>query len=119
MLRPQAMRTLGQQSDAADELAERLEKWLDGRQSATDELPAEDFGTPVIGAVTSISPAQLARGRVATRSLMITGYIAAAAAVLCNLSFTWPLDGWFAVLATMILAVVQFVPYWKYREVAR
>jgi Zn-dependent protease with chaperone function len=119
MLRPQAMRTLGQQSDAAGELAERLEKWLDGWQSATDESPAEEFGTPVIGAVTSISPAQLARGRAATRSLRITGYIAAAAAVLCNLSFTWPLDGWFAVLATMILAVVQFVPYWRYREGAR
>ena len=116
LLRPQAARTLGQQSEAADTLATRLEEWLDGRQSATDELPTEEFGTPVIGAVTSISPAQLARGKTATRSLMITGYLAAAAAVLCNLSFTWPLEGWFAVLATMILAVVQFVPYRRYRE---
>ncbi len=119
LLRPQALRTVGQQRDAADTLAARLEEWLDSRQTATDDLPAGEFGTPVIGAVTSISPAQMARGKSATRSLMISGYMAAAAAVLCNLSFTWPFDGWLAVLATMILAVVQFVPYWRYREASR
>ena len=118
LLRPQAARTLGSSSEAAEELTKRLEEWIDGRQAATDEVPAGEFGTPVVGAVTSISPAQMARGKTATRSLMIPGYMAAAAAVLCNLSFTWPFDGWFAVRATMILGVVQFVPYWRYREEA-
>jgi len=47
---------------------------------------------------------------------MILGYISAAAAVLCNLSFIGSLDGWYAVGATTIVGALQFLPYWSYRE---
>ena len=66
--------------------------------------------------MTSVSPGQTGRGKSATRSVMILGYISAAAAVLCNLSFIGPFDGWYAVSATVILGVVQFIPYWRDRQ---
>jgi Zn-dependent protease with chaperone function len=116
LIRPQRARSLGDQRAAAEELTKRMEEWIDGRQAVTDELPDGNFGTPEVGAVTSRSPATMARGQTAMRSLMILGYMSAAAAVLCNLSFIGPFDGWYAVSATMILGVVQFVPYWRYRE---
>lgn len=116
LIRPQRARSLGDQRAAAEELTKRMEEWIDGREAVVDELPAGDFGTPDVGAVTSVLPARMARGRAATRSLMILGYMSAAVAVLCNLSFIGGFDGWYAVGATMIMGVVQFVPYWRYRE---
>jgi len=116
LIRPQRARSLGEQREAAEELTKRMEEWIDGRQTVTDELPVGDLGTPEVGAVTSVSPTKMARGKAATRSLMILGYMAGAAGVLCGLSFIGGFDGWGAVGATMILGVAQFVRYWRYRE---
>ncbi len=116
LIRPQRARSLAEQREVAEELTTRLEEWIDGRQQGSDELPLGDFETPEVGAVTSVSPGQTGRGKSATRSVMILGYISAAAAVLCNLSFIGPFDGWYAVSATIILGIVQFIPYWRDRQ---
>ena len=116
LIRPQRPRSLEEQREAAEALTKRMEEWIDGRQTAAEELPVAELGTPAVGAVTSILPGQTSGGRRLARSVMLLGYIAAAAAVVFNLSFIGGFDGWCAVAATMILGMVQHIPYWRYRE---
>jgi Zn-dependent protease with chaperone function len=121
-------------------LEKRIEAWLANEPRASeDEMnflpePLAELGTPLVGAVTGTSVRQYARLGQLIRSIVIVGFLAGCATALFGIpvDLTSPiargfhlvgpdeadLRGWYAVLASLCLALLSFAPFWFYRDVS-
>ena len=118
LLRPIKAKSLTEQRGIAEALATRLRDWKEGRLEQFDESPAGEFSTPVIGAVTSVDLRTPGGSQAISRSVLMLGYMSAAVAILFGLPFMDGIGGWYAVIATTVLGLLQYVPLWRYRQSA-
>jgi hypothetical protein len=110
-------------------LSKRLQAWQEGRLQLSPLPPfLSQLNPPSIGEVTSTSPRKIASPRAVFRQIVFLVMIAAGVSVLFGLRFAVrsfqpvrgaaPVDGygWYVVLVTLIIALFQLLPYWRYRE---
>jgi Zn-dependent protease with chaperone function len=119
LLRLIAVRSVEEQSRLAEALAAEISCWREGTRATTETPVGQELAAPVQGEVSSTPPDAMVGGQRVMRSLILLGYFSAAAGVIFNLSFLGSSTGWLAVVATEVLALLQFVPFWRYRDPSR
>jgi Zn-dependent protease with chaperone function len=111
-LRPARVHSLAATARASRALEAELRGWLGGAP-APSEVALAPSGDPPTGAVTSISPRELAAARTLPRAivmlLLFTGAIGAALGLPMSFAAPGMLD---ALVAAALVQLVQRVPYW-------
>lgn len=140
-LRALRSRSIVQMSTKSRELAEALQKWLQGSTQApgcilpltsTKWSAIESIAEPQLGEVTSTSPKLIIHANQIGRIFLLTTLIATSIAILFGLRvpvvdeiapITSPIDlnlsgaAFLYVLVTVwVIRVLQLLPYWRFRE---
>jgi Zn-dependent protease with chaperone function len=108
-MKPAGVGAVYRTAQAARRLGEALERWRRG----SGGVEAPDFGPPSIGDVTSESPREIASLQNVYVSTVLAGFLSLGVGQLAGLSL-WP-SAVVAVAATVLLALLQFVPYRRAR----